>query len=44
MNELVRSVFGLIVRVGLLVAGLVFFLSLMAAASPAGETVTEAGA
>lgn len=33
MNELVRSVFGLIVRIGLLVAGLVFFLSLMAAAS-----------
>ena len=33
MNELVRSVFGLIVRVGFLVAGLVFFLSLMAAAS-----------
>ena len=33
MNQLVRSVFGLILRVGLLVAGLVFFLSLMAAAS-----------
>ena len=33
MNQLVRSVFGLILRVGLLIAGLVFFLSLMAAAS-----------
>jgi type IV secretory pathway TrbD component len=33
LNQLVRSVFGLILRVGLLVAGLVFFLSLMVAAS-----------
>lgn len=33
MNQLVRSVFGLILRVGLLLAGLVFFLSLLAAAS-----------
>jgi hypothetical protein len=33
LNELVRSVFGLILRVGLLIAGLVFFLSLLAAAS-----------
>lgn len=33
LNQLVRSVFGLILRVGLLVAGLVFFLSLLSAAS-----------
>jgi hypothetical protein len=33
LNQLVRSVLGLILRVGLLVAGLVFFLSLLAAAS-----------
>lgn len=33
MNQFVRSVFGLILRVGLLLAGLVFFLSLLAAAS-----------
>ena len=33
MNQLVSSVLGLILRVGLLVAGLVFFLSLMAGAS-----------
>ncbi len=33
MNQFVRSVFGLILRVGLLVAGLVFFVSVLAAAS-----------
>lgn len=33
MNQFVRSVFGLILRIGLLLAGLVFFLSLLAAAS-----------
>ena len=33
LNQLVGSVLGLILRVGLLVAGLVFFLSLMAGAA-----------
>lgn len=33
LNQLVRSVFGLILRVGLLLAGLVFFVSLLLAAS-----------